>query len=143
MAHSRSINTISAACARQLTDAAAAAAAEIGVPMCIAITCAAGNLLHFLRMDGAPLLSSDIAINKAYTAAGFGMATHAWHEFIKDDAPLLHGIVHTDRLVTFGGGYPIREGKAMIGGIGVSGGHYSQDMDVATKALAAIGLAAG
>lgn len=143
MAHSRSINTISAACARQLTDAAAAAAAEIGVPMCIAITCAAGNLLHFLRMDGAPLLSSDIAINKAYTAAGFGMATHAWHEFIKDDPPLLHGIVHTDRLVTFGGGYPIREGKAMIGGIGVSGGHYSQDMDVATKALAAIGLAAG
>ncbi|PQM26901.1 cobalamin adenosyltransferase [Sphingopyxis lindanitolerans] len=143
MAHSRSINTISAACARQLTDAAAAAAAEIGVPMCIAITCAAGNLLHFLRMDGAPLLSSDIAINKAYTAAGFGMATHAWHEFIKDDPPLLHGIVHTDRLVTFGGGYPIREGKAMIGGIGISGGHYSQDMDVATKALAAIGLAAG
>lgn len=143
MAHSRSINTISAACARQLTDAAAAAAAEIGVPMCIAITCAAGNLLHFLRMDGAPLLSSDIAINKAYTAAGFGMATHAWHEFIKDDPPLLHGIVHTDRLVTFGGGYPVRENGTMIGGIGVSGGHYSQDMDVATKALAAIGLAAG
>ena len=92
-------------------------------------------------MDGAPLLSNNIAINKAYTAAGFGMATHAWHEFIKDDPPLLHGIVHTDRLVTFGGGYPIKENDAVIGAIGVSGGHYHQDMDVATKALGALGLA--
>lgn len=142
MANSRTIDTISAECARKLTDAAAAAAEKLGVPMCIAVTCAAGNLVHFLRMDGAPLLSSDIAINKAYTAAGFGMATHAWHEFIKDDPPLLHGIVHTDRLVTFGGGYPVKEGGAVIGAIGVSGGHYSQDMDVATGALDALGLSA-
>jgi uncharacterized protein GlcG (DUF336 family) len=141
MAHGRPITTISADSARKLSDAAAAAASEAGVPMCIAITCAAGNLLHFLRMDGAPLLSNNIAINKAYTAAGFGMATHAWHEFIKDDPPLLHGIVHTDRLVTFGGGYPIKENGAVIGAIGVSGGHYHQDMDVATKALGALGLA--
>lgn len=140
MAHSRSINTISADCARALTDAAAAAAREAGVPMCIAITCNAGHLLHFLRMDGAPLLSSDIAINKAYTAAGFGMATHVWHEFIKDDPPLLHGIVHTDRLVTFGGGYPVKEDGAVIGAIGVSGGHYHQDMEIATKALESVGL---
>jgi uncharacterized protein GlcG (DUF336 family) len=142
MTHSRPIATISAAAARELTDAAAAAAAEIGVPMCIAVTCTAGNLIHFLRMDGAPLLSTDIAINKAYTAAGFGMATHAWHEFIKNDPPLLHGIVHTDRLVTFGGGYPVKEEGAVIGGFGISGGHYHQDMEVATKALAAVGLAA-
>ena len=63
MTHSRPIATISAAAARDLTDAAAAAAAEIGVPMCIAVTCTAGHLIHFLRMDGAPLLSTDIAIN--------------------------------------------------------------------------------
>lgn len=140
--HSRKISTLSADCARRLTDAAVTAATEGGVPMCIAVTCTAGNLLHFLRMDGAPLLSSDIAINKAYTAAGFGMATHMWHEFIKDDPPLLHGIVHTDRLVTFGGGYPVKEDGAVIGAIGISGGHYHQDMEVATKALGALGLSA-
>jgi uncharacterized protein GlcG (DUF336 family) len=140
MTHGRAISTMTADSARKLSDAAALAASEAGVPMCIAITCAAGNLLHFLRMDGAPLLSNNIAINKAYTAAGFGMATHAWHEFIKDDPPLLHGIVHTDRLVTFGGGYPVKEGGNLIGAIGVSGGHYHQDMEVATKALGALGL---
>lgn len=140
MKNSRTIQSVSAECARRLADAASAAADDIGIPMCIAVTCNAGNLLCFLRMDGAPLLSSDIAINKAYTAAGFGIATHAWHEFIKDDPPLLHGIVHTARLVTFGGGYPIRENGAVIGAIGISGGHYHQDMDVATRALAAVGL---
>ena len=142
MTHSRTIRTLSADCARKLTDAAAAAADQMGVPMCIAVTCTAGNLLHFLRMDGAPLLSNDIAINKAYTAAGFGMATHVWHEFIKDDPPLLHGIVHTARVVTFGGGYPVTEDGEVIGAIGISGGHYHQDMEVATKALGALGLSA-
>jgi uncharacterized protein GlcG (DUF336 family) len=50
----------------------------------------------------------------------------------------LHGIVHTPRLVVFGGGYPITEGDQVIGGIGVSGGHYDQDMAVAEAALAAL-----
>jgi uncharacterized protein GlcG (DUF336 family) len=38
----------------------------------------------------------------------------------------------------FGGGYPIKIGNAVVGAIGVSGGHYSQDMDVAQAGLAAI-----
>jgi uncharacterized protein GlcG (DUF336 family) len=49
--------------------------------------------------------------------------------------------VHTPRLVVFGGGYPVIVDGAVVGAIGVSGGHYSQDMDVAKAALAAAGLA--
>jgi hypothetical protein len=30
------------------------------------------------------------------------MSTDAWHDFIKEDEPLRLGIVHTNRLVTFG-----------------------------------------
>jgi uncharacterized protein GlcG (DUF336 family) len=71
------------------------------------------------------------------------MPTHVWHEFIKEDSPLLHGIVHTPRLVIFGGGFPITEAGQVIGAIGVSGGHYTDDMEVAKAALAAIGVAAG
>ena len=37
--------------------------------------------------------------------------------------PLLTGIVHTDRLVVFGGGYPLLVNEATVGGIGISGGH--------------------
>ncbi len=89
-------------------------------------------------MDGAPLLSVDLAKDKAYTAAAYGIPTHAWFDFVKNDPPLLHGIVKTPRLIVFGGGYPIEIDGAVVGGIGVSGGHYSQDQQVAEAALAAL-----
>jgi uncharacterized protein GlcG (DUF336 family) len=90
-------------------------------------------------MDGAPLLSVEIAKDKAYTAVAFGIPTHEWFKFIKDDPPLLHGIVNKPRLVVFGGGFPLRVGDGLIGGIGVSGGHYTQDMQVAEAGVSALG----
>ena len=130
--------TISAAAAQRLIDGAETKAREIGVPMVIAVCDESGVLKAFRRMDGAALLSVEIAQDKAYTAISFGMATHDWFEFIKNDPPLLHGIVKTPRLTVFGGGYPIKDGDAVIGGLGVSGGHYTQDMEVAQAGLAAL-----
>jgi uncharacterized protein GlcG (DUF336 family) len=76
---------------------------------------------------------------KAYTAAGFGLATDAWHEFVKDDPPLAMGAAPgIDRLIVFGGGFPITIGGTTVGAIGVSGGHYTQDMDVAKAGLAVV-----
>jgi uncharacterized protein GlcG (DUF336 family) len=43
--------------------------------------------------------------------------------------------------VTFGGGYPLVVDGEIVGGIGVSGGHYNDDMVVAQGALRAVGLA--
>ena len=129
--------SITSEAAKKVIEASEAKAAEIGVPMVTVIVDGDGNLKALSRMDGAALLSVDIAQNKAYTAIAFGMATHEWYEFIKNDPPLLHGIVHTPRLVIFGGGYPIKKGDAIVGGIGVSGGHYSQDQECAEAALAA------
>jgi uncharacterized protein GlcG (DUF336 family) len=106
--------------------------------MCIAIVDGDGTLKAYSRMDGAPLLSVQISQDKAYTAISFGMATHEWHEFVKDDPPLRDGIIKTDRLIVFGGGYPISVNEQVIGGIGVSGGHYSQDMEVAQAGLAGL-----
>jgi uncharacterized protein GlcG (DUF336 family) len=123
-----------------LMQGAVAKAQEMAVPMCIALCDPSGTLIQFRRMDHAALLSVQIAQDKAFTAVSFGMATHEWHDFIKDDAPLLHGIVHTPRLVVFGGGYPVKVDGQLVGGIGVSGGHYSHDMEVARAGLAAAGL---
>lgn len=130
--------SITAEAAQLLVDAAEAKAAEMGKPMVIAVTDESGVLKAFRRMDCAPQLSVDIAINKAYTSIAFGMPTHAWHDFIKDDDPLRLGIVKTDRLIVFGGGYPVISNGEVIGGIGVSGGHYTEDMDIAQAALAAL-----
>lgn len=138
MANSLTKQSITQEAADRIIAAASAKATEMGVPMVISVVDESGVLKAFRRMDGAALLSVDIATNKAYTAISFGMPSHAWHDFIKNDAPLLHGIVHTPRLVVFGGGYPISEDDRIIGGIGVSGGHYEQDMEVAQAGLAGL-----
>lgn len=128
--------TLDARTMREMIDACVARSEELKKAMCIAITDEAGHLRAFHAMDRAPHLSIEIAQNKAWTASAFGMPTHAWWDFVKNDPPLLHGITQTPRLVIFGGGYPVLEKGDMIGAIGVSGGHYSDDMEVARAGLA-------
>ncbi len=140
MVKTLAVHTLSNELADQLMSGAVNKALAMQLPMCIALCDPSGTLVQFLRMDYAPLLSVQIAQDKAYTAVSFGLATHEWHDFIKNDPPLLNGIVHTPRLVVFGGGYPIKVNGAIVGGIGVSGGHYRQDMEVAEAALSAAGL---
>jgi len=133
-------SSISTELAHKVVAAAEAKSREMGTPMVIAICDESGVLKAFSRMDGAALLSVQVAQDKAYTAVGFGMPSDGWHEFIKDDPPLAAGAVGgIDRLVVFGGGYPIKVSDRIVGAIGVSGGHYSQDMQVAQAGLAAIG----
>ncbi len=139
--NSVSLASVSGESAQRLIASAARKASEIGKPMCIAVVDHAGILKAFLRMDGAPLLSVGISQDKAYTAASFGLATDGWYDFIKDDAPLHTGIVHTPRLVVFGGGFPLFEDGQLIGGIGVSGGHYTDDMEVAKAGMTDNGFA--
>ena len=90
-------SSITIEAAERIIKAAEARAQEMGKPMCIAICDEDGTLKAFRRMNGAPLLSVQIAQDKAYTAISFGgMATHEWYEFIKNDPPLLNGIVKTE-----------------------------------------------
>jgi len=132
-------SSVTAELARAMIDAAERKAAEMGHPFVIAVVDESGILKAFIRMDGAALLSVQIAQDKAYTAAGFGLSTDGWHEFVRDDPPLAMGAAPgIDRLVVFGGGYPIKIGDAIVGGIGVSGGHYTQDMEVAQAGLAVV-----
>jgi uncharacterized protein GlcG (DUF336 family) len=131
--------SVTAELARAMIAAGEQKAAEMGHSFAIAIVDDSGVLKAFSRMDGAPLVSVQVAQDKAYTAVGFGLATDAWHEFVKDDPPLAMGAAPgIDRLIVFGGGYPIKVGEAVVGGIGVSGGHYSQDMEIAQAGLSAL-----
>jgi len=131
-------SSITIEAAQRMIAAAEAKAREMNIPMCIAVVDSDGTLKAFSRMDGAALLSVQIAQDKAFTAISFGMSTHEWFDFVKNDEPLLYGIIKTDRLIVFGGGYPIKTESGIIGGIGVSGGHYTHDMEVAQAGLAAL-----
>ena len=118
--------------AQRILEASLAYARAGGVVVCVAVVDRGGALLAFARMYGAPQMSAMIAQDKAFTVAAFqGLPTHQWFDMIKDDPPVLHGIVKTDRLIVFGGGVPVISGGALAGAVGVSGGSSDQDRAIA------------
>ncbi|MFZ2122997.1 MAG: heme-binding protein [Rhodoferax sp.] len=121
--------------------AAAQHADSLGIRINVAVADTGGNLAAFLRMPGAFLHSIDIAIDKAYTAASFGLPTSQWHAALQQHSEAVReGIVRRPRFVGFGGGLPLQEAGQRLGGIGVSGGSEEQDEACAQAGLAAIGL---
>jgi len=140
--HSQVQRCITWPSAHAAAGAAVKAAEAMGVRVNVAIVDAGGTLAAFLRMPGAPLHSVEIAIDKAYTAASFGLGTHRWTEVLATHSPAVRdGLVQRPRFVAFGGGLPLVEGEQTIGAIGVSGASEEQDQAVARAGAAALGLA--
>ena len=122
-------------------EAAVARAEALGRRVNVAVVDAAGTLAAFLRMPGAPLHSVEIAIDKAYTAASFGLPTARWTEVLAGHSPAVRaGLLQRPRFVAFGGGLPLRDADALIGAIGVSGASEDEDAAIAAAGAAAIGL---
>lgn len=133
--------TITATAAAALIEAAERHAAAIGLAIVTVVVDDAGHMKAMRRMDGAALVAIEVAGKKARTAVGFGMATgRAWHAFIGGDPILAAGAPSLPDFTMLGGGLPIRVEGALIGAIGVSGGHYDQDEACALAALAALGI---
>lgn len=125
--------------AQRVADAAIAAATTKGIAACIAISDPSGEPIITIRMDGAPRLSAEIALNKAHTVTAFnGLPTHLWWPAIADDPALVHGIPTIPRLVIFAGGVPVTIDGALVGAIGVSGGSSEQDREIAEAGAAAV-----
>jgi uncharacterized protein GlcG (DUF336 family) len=129
--------SISAESAAKIVEAAVAKAKSLNVPQIVAILDESGLLKAFYRMDGAPLISIDVAQNKAYTAL-LGAPSQDFFNRIKEDPALLAGVPHIPRIVTFGGGLPICVDGAVVGAIGVSGGSVEQDIACAQAGLDAL-----
>jgi uncharacterized protein GlcG (DUF336 family) len=113
---------------------------EIGMPMDIAVMDEGGNLLHFERMDGAIVGGIALAIDKAYTAAIFGMRTEELGRGALPGGPDF-GISSSDhgRIIIFGGGVPIVVENKILGSVGCSsGGSAEQDSTVAAAGVDAL-----
>ena len=134
MAQTITKQSVSHESAQKMVAAAVAKATELSVPQVVAVLDESGLLKAFCRMDGAALVSIEVAQNKAYTAL-FGMPSQDFYNFIKDDPALLAGVPHIPRIAIFGGGLPIKVGDKIVGGIGVSGGTVEQDVACAQAGL--------
>ena len=131
-------HSISSELAQRMVDETVAKARTIGVSENVAVLDDGGNLKAFHRMDGAPILSIEIAQNKADTAL-FGVPTQDFFDFIQRDPSLLAGIPTLARVAAYGGGFPITVDGELVGAIGVSGAPTVQnDIDCARAALALI-----
>lgn len=122
--------------ALKLLNLAIEEAKNIGIPIVFSLVDAHGNSILTYRMPNALLVSSEIAVKKAYTAVALKMATHELHNLVQPGQDLYQ--IETscsDQLVSFGGGYPIFAKEKLIGGIGISGGSVEQDMQIAQAAL--------
>ncbi|HWP92170.1 MAG TPA: heme-binding protein [Thermodesulfobacteriota bacterium] len=111
-------------------------AREIGVDMDIAVVDDGGNLLAFYRMDKAKITSIDVAINKAFTAAGARKGTHEYAEIAGPGKPAfgIH-VSNRGRFMILGGGLPIFVDGQIVGGIGCSSGTVDEDRIVAQAGI--------
>jgi uncharacterized protein GlcG (DUF336 family) len=125
--------------ARTAIAAAEKRAHEIGVPMNIAVVDNGLHLLAFVRMDGAKLTSIDIAINKAFTAAGHRAPTSIYKDVVWPGGPAF-GINNSNggRFMTSAGGTPGVQDGVVVGAVGCSTGMPLQDADVAAKGVEAV-----
>jgi uncharacterized protein GlcG (DUF336 family) len=124
--------------ARRIIAAAQKKAQDIGQPMNVAVVDAGGNLLAFERMEGAWLGSIDISIKKAWTSRAFDIETgDLGKQSQSGDQFFGIHVSNGGKVMIFAGGVPIKEGKQVIGAIGVSGGMGKQDQAVAEAGAAA------
>jgi uncharacterized protein GlcG (DUF336 family) len=136
MADSIERQDMTAALARQLTDAALAKARELCVAMAVAVVDRGGNLVLAERMDDAQVVALPLAIDKAWTALSCQAATDEWASSTApggEDWGMSTAL--GGRIVVLPGGLPVTVGGQVVGGLGVSGGYGHQDKQCAEAAM--------
>ena len=124
--------------------AAIAKAEDFGISATIAIVDAGGHLLVLERMDGGRFHTVHSSTTKAVSAASNKRPTTT-RGAQGQELDTLHAIglslaAGTERWTAMEGGFPIIVDGECLGGIGVSGGDWQQDEDIAKAAVEALGI---
>jgi len=101
----------------------------------IAVVDPSGDLLGFIKLDGASTGTVQIAMGKARTAARFGRATKVYADRVAHDTL---NFLSVEGLIAIQGGVPIVVGGRVIGAVGASGATSAQDEEVATAGIATV-----
>jgi glc operon protein GlcG len=120
--------SIGAEKAKQVLAAAEAEGKKRNWKMNIAVVDTNGELVHFLRMEGAQIASVNISIGKARTAARFRRESRVFYNAYETGHPYVSTLDPT--LIASPGGFPLVEGGKLIGAIGCSGGTGDQDATI-------------
>jgi glc operon protein GlcG len=129
--------TLSAELSRRLVDAAVAAATAGGLRVTVVTVDESGVLREVRRMDGAPLVSLQTAMSKAYAAAAIGMPPDDFFAAIEADPAAVASFANRPGLALIAGGLPVLADGEVAGAIGIAGAMTAvEDRAIAEAALA-------
>ena len=132
--------------ARAMVAAALAEAAKAGVAIACAVCDAGGHIIALDRMDGGRFHTVHSATTKAVCAASSRRPTSA-QGAAGQSLDTAHALglalaAGPERFTAMEGGYPIIIGGECIGGLGVAGGTFEFDEQIAKSAIESIGAKA-
>lgn len=113
--------TLSREMSRRMVDAAIGEASAMSVSVTVVAVDESGVLKELCRMDGAPLVSVQTALNKAYAAAAIGMPPDDFYSAIEADSAAVMSFAARPGLALIAGGLPVLADGQVAGAIGVAG----------------------
>ena len=119
--------TLSGQASRLMIDAAVGEANAGSVPVTVVVVDESGVTKEMLRMDQAPLVSVQTAINKAYAAAAIGMPPDDFYAAIESDGAAVAEFGTRPGLALIAGGLPLVVDGRVAGAIGVAGAMTGAD----------------
>jgi uncharacterized protein GlcG (DUF336 family) len=122
-----------------MVDAAVVEASSMSVPVTVVVVDESGVTKEILRMDGAPLVSVQTAVNKAYAAAAIGMPPDDFYAAIESDGAAVAEFGTRPGLALIAGGLPVIAEGRVAGAVGVAGAMTAaEDRRIAEVALAKV-----
>jgi glc operon protein GlcG len=132
--------TLSEEWSRQVLARGLSEARSMEAPVTLVTVDESGVMKEMVRMDGAPLVSVQTAINKAYAAAAIGMPTDDFYAAIEADGAAVASFATRPGLALIAGGVPILVDGQVAGAIGVAGAMTgAEDRRIAEAAVTGAG----
>lgn len=141
------MNQLTSEKALQICQAAISAARSAKYkPMGVAVLDASGQLMAFVRDDGASMFRFDIARGKAWGAVGMGSSSRVLAERAKDNPNFFVALAATadGKFLPQPGAVLIKdENGQILGAAGASGGTGDEDELICMAGVRAVGLIPG
>jgi len=122
-----------------MVDAAVVEAQQMSVAVTVTVVDESGVMKEMARMDRAPMVSVQTAINKAYAAAAIGIPPDDFFAAIESDGAAVAEFATRPGLALIAGGLPVIADGRVAGAIGVAGAMTgAEDRQIAEAAIASV-----
>lgn len=112
------------------------------VAVCITVVDQGGHIVYQLRMNDANFMTNEVSFLKAKTAFLFRCPSHALRTITEKVPVLLPTMAKVPGDVCMlEGGLPLLVNNRVVGGVGVSGGNFEQDLSIATAFVESLSTA--